>query len=107
MSHDFWVTIREDSERGREWQSVLGTRTVPVRSPVPHAADVPGRRALVFLLAHELLEPAQLDALLDHLGARFGMTRAESEAEVARGGIPILDEDCMVTMYHPQRWLVD
>jgi hypothetical protein len=106
VSHDFWVTISADSERGRRWERLLGTRTVPVRSPVPHAADLPGLGVRpVFDLAHERLAPAQLDALLEDLCARFGLTRAEGDALLAAQGIPILDEGCTVTIEHPERWL--
>ena len=106
MSHDFWVTVREDSERGREWQRLLGTRTVPVRSPIPHAADLPGLGVRpVFDLAHERLAPDQLDALLDDLCRRFALTRAEGDALLAAQGIPILDEGCTVTIERPARWL--
>jgi hypothetical protein len=106
MPSDFEVTLT--GERGAEWERVIGRKTFPVRSPVPILAKLPGiPRAHVYLLDLSLIEPAVLEKIVAHMGAKFGLTPEEERQEIAEKGIPILDEDCMVTIHNPQKWLGD
>lgn len=90
-----YVTIH--GERGRQWYSVAGTRTFPVKSCLPILATLPGiGPARVFLLDLEAIEPPLLALIVAHLSTKFGLQPWELEAEIRRGGIPILAEDCSV-----------
>jgi hypothetical protein len=106
MSHDFWVTIT--GERGREWKRVAGTDYFPVLSPIPVMGDLPGiGLSRVYLLAIDQMEPNILSRIVAHLSGKFGMTAEETQAELDKGGIPILADDCMVTVLNPQKWFDD
>lgn len=101
---DFGVIIH--GPRGDEWERVLGTRTFRVRSPIPSIADLPGKPgAQVYMLDLDEITPAQREALITHLAAKFAIARELVAAEIDTG-VPILDEDCTVIVHNPQRWLL-
>lgn len=103
MSHDFWVTIH--GERGAEWERVIGTNCLPVQSPVPIPALLPGLgESLVFLLAMDQLEPEQVMKIVEHLSAKFRLSPEEAAQEIAAAGIPILHTDCSIMIHNPQKW---
>lgn len=105
MAHDFWATIHQESARAAAWQQVFGTTSVPVQSPVPQWAMLPGRgRSLVYLLALDQLTAEQHDRMLAYLAATFGLSATAVARELPHG-VPVLAEECQITIYHPQRWL--
>lgn len=84
---------------------VLGTNRVPVKLPTI-LANLPGlgpQRS--YLLAIDQLQPGQLDKIVAHLSTKFSMTEEETQDELAKAGIPILDRDCTLSIYNPQRWV--
>ena len=101
--HDFWVTLH--GERGAEWERVLGTSRIPVRSPIATLALLPslGERE-VYLVALDVLAPGHLEKIVAHLCEKFQLSREEAEAEIRQAGIPILAEACSVFVHNPQRW---
>ena len=101
---DFTVTVT-NPERAADWQAMLGSTTVFILSPIPVLANLPGKpHAQVYLLDLEALTPEQTDRLIAYLAQKFSIP----ESEVARGlpteGVPILADDCIVTVLSPQRW---
>lgn len=101
--HDFFVTIR--GERGEEWKQVIGTDTVPVVSPIPIRANLPGLgEQSAFLLAIDQLEPETFQAIVRHLSMKFGIALREIETTIRAEGIPILDHDCTLVVLNPQKW---
>lgn len=104
MGKDFFVTVTGD--RAAEWEQIFGTTTVNVRSPIPQWADLPGKgKSLIFLLDLELITPTQRQRLVEHISRKWNQPPAEVEAEIKARGVPILDEDCIVGVLNPQRWL--
>ena len=102
---DFKVTIT-DPERAAEWLVILGTTTVCVESPFPILANLPGHpRAEIYLLDLDLLTVEQRERLISHLCRKFGVPAGEAETEIARAGIPILAEHCILIIDNPIRWL--
>ena len=100
---DFTVTI--GGSRGEEWERVCGTRTFPVRSPIPMLADLPGKPAArVFLLDLQSIEAETRERITAHLASKFGLSPIEAAQEIQDHGIPILEEDCSTTIRNPQRW---
>src|SRR5512135_2486606 len=100
---DFTVTV--GGSRGDEWERICGTRTFPVRSPIPVLADLPGKpKSEVFLLDLASIEKPVRERIVAHLSQKFGLPPAEAEAEVNSKGIPILAEECCTTIRNPQRW---
>lgn len=66
---------------------------------------MPGKgRSLVYLLDLDLITPEQRQRLVEHISRKWGLPAAEVEADLDAYGVPILDEDCIVTIHNPQRW---
>lgn len=104
MAEDFMVTIT-NPERAAEWQAVFGTTTVHVQSPIPFEASLPGRpRSLVYLLDLRLISDDQRRKLVEHLARKFGLAKSFVDAELDAHGVPLLAEDCVATVDHPQKW---
>lgn len=101
---NFTVTIT-DPTRAAEWRSILGTSTLHVQSPIPTKANLPGKpNALVYFLDQESLTHDQLDALIDHLAAKFNIPPAEVRCDAMHNGIPILAEHCVSIIADPLKW---
>lgn len=45
------------------------------------------------------------DSVQVYLANKFGLDPSVVEAGIDEEGVPILAEDCMVTIHNPQRWL--
>ena len=104
MPQDFWVIIH--GERGAEWERVIGTNHLPVRSPIPTVGSLPrlGERA-IYLLAIDQLELSTVEKIVEHLCVQFRLQPDEAAAEIAAAGIPILAEECSIIIHNPQHWL--
>lgn len=105
MERDFSATITNPA-RAAEWQAVFGTTTVNIKSPLPEWADLPGKgRSIVYFLDLDLITLEQRQRLVEHISQKFNLSAAEVEADLDAHGMPILDEDCLVTAVNPQKWL--
>ena len=104
MAKDFRVTVT--GARGDEFRKIFGTDTVAVKSFIPSIADLPGlgERA-VYLLDTDLLTDAQREALVEHIAEKFGAAREAVDEHLRARGLPILAEDCIVTIDNPLRWI--
>lgn len=113
--HDFWAALRPDSPRYADWLKVYGPEAilgesgiqVPITTPIPERVQLPIGVRSVFFVKLDRLSAEQRERLIRHLVERFGVPRAEVEADFrAKPGreCPILDEDVWVTILHPQRW---
>jgi hypothetical protein len=101
---DFTATIH-NPERAAEWQAILGTTTIYIRSPIPEFAQLPGHpNALIYYLDLDLLTEDQWTRLVIHLAYKFGLTAEDADAMLEKHGLPILANDCKVTIHNPQRW---
>lgn len=106
MSSDFVATIREGSPRYQEWLEVMGTNTIPLKSPIPRLTRLPGIGEVhVLVIDLALLTEGQRARMIKHLAAKFGIDEQEIASSLDHGGVPILDEDVIVTIFNPQRWL--
>lgn len=104
MSRDFKVTVF-DPERAAEWQEIMGTTTLCVKSPIPSQASLPGiKTALIYELDLDLLTEEQLHRLVTHIANKFNYTPEEVKEALPIQGVPILADDCTVSMGNPQRW---
>jgi len=105
MTKDFTATISEKSERAEMWQTVLGDKTIPIRSPIPTKANLPGKPAAsIYEMDIESLTGEQREKLIDYLAERFGIPKAEVAHDLDEVGCPILAEDIIVTIQNPQKW---
>lgn len=106
MSTDFTARIDGDDERTAAWRAVFGDDTIPLRSPIPHMANLPGRgEELVYLLDIEALTADQRGRLVQHIASRFDYPAEEVDATLDDHGCPILAEHVTVTIANPWRWL--
>ena len=106
MSTDFTARIDGDDERTAAWRAVFGDDTIPLRSPIPHMANLPGRgEELVYLLDIEALTVEQRGRLVQHIASRFNYPAKEVDDTLDDHGCPILAEHVTVTIVNPWRWL--
>lgn len=105
MGKDFTATIVKKGERADEWQEILGSTTINIKSPLPSYANLPGKpKELIYELDLALLTAGQRYRLVTHLSTKFNMWADEVEAHLDRVGCPILAEDVTITVHNPQRW---
>jgi hypothetical protein len=106
MSEDFIAIIREKSARYQEWLSIMGTNEFPLKSPIPEWASAPGIEAALFLqIDLALLTGEQRARLVKHLALKFSIDSREVDQSLDAEGCPILDEDVMVIIRNPQKWV--
>lgn len=106
MSTDFVAAICPKSERYQEWLEVMGCDQMPLKSPIPIRADLPGRdNASVYLIDLPSLTQEQRERLLKFLARKFHLEDWEARSEIDEVGVPVLDEDVMVTVFNPQKWI--
>lgn len=103
---DFTAHINGDDERAAAWQIVFDSAAVPLRSPIPHLARLPGRgEELVYLLDIEALTADQRGRLVTHIADKFNIPAEEVDADLDTHGCPILAEHVTVSIANPWRWL--
>lgn len=103
---DFTAHVSGDNERVAAWLHVFAGAAVPLRSPVPHLARLPGRgEELVYLLDIEALTADQRGRLVQHIAAKFSIPAEEVDADLDTHGCPILAEHVTVSIANPWRWL--
>lgn len=106
MGKDFTAHIVGDSPRAGDWLHVFGGPSVPITSPVPIRANLPGHPdTLIYLVDLPLLTPEQRTRLVEHIAGRFGIPVAEVETDLDASGYPILADDVIVSIKNPMRWL--
>ena len=107
---DFEATISDKSERKEEWEKILGCTTVPLQSPIPQKADLPGKGVKsIYLLDLDLMSDEQKDSLAKHIAAKFNVdestVRRDIQSDNPTHGVPILADDVIVTIHNPHKWL--
>jgi len=105
MGKDFEITIRENTEKAKEFMQVLGTLTVCVKSPIPEYILTPHHeKVLAYFLDLELITEKQRKNLIAYLSEKFNQTRDFVIENLDKFGVPILQNDCSVWIKNPQRW---
>lgn len=88
------ATINPKSERAAWWHDVFGGDRAPIKSILPHRANVPGKKdVLVYEMDIRALAPEIRARLVESLARRFGVNPAFVEADLDNEGCPILAED--------------
>ncbi len=89
-----------DPERKREWEAILDSDTLPIKSPIPTWVDLPDMpHKLVYELDLKRLKTEHLERLVDHLARKFDLTPEAVTTQLMAEGVPILVEDVLVTGY--------
>jgi hypothetical protein len=100
MPRNFTATIT-NPDRAEEWGHVLGTTTLFIESPIPHVTTLPGHaHALVYRLDVDELTATQLADLIGYLACKFDLSKELVESSLAAEGMPILADDCRVTVHN-------
>lgn len=104
VSH-FKITVT-DPRRREYFLEVFSTDTVAVTSPVPILADLPGLTdpVHVYMLDMLTLDDDVRERLVVFLAEQFHLTWTEVLMNIDREGMPILAEDCVLTVKNPKKW---
>jgi hypothetical protein len=104
MGKDFTATIT-NPERAAEWEAILGTTTIHIKSPIPTPASLPGHpETLIYELDLNLITSEQRQRLIQYLASKFAIPPYIVEYELPIHGVPILADDCTVSVANPQKW---
>ncbi len=98
---DFYITIT-DPERSKEFEEVLGTSTLPVKSLTP-VKDASGR--VFYIVDDKQLTDQQFRNLVGHLAEKFEAATGEVALELRMNGFPVLASGCSIMVKNPQRWM--
>lgn len=95
--------VSVSGERGDWWESMLGTRTLPVTGWLPDRARLPGfnEPQLVYMLDLDQLTGEQQETLARDVGGKFGVPLDEARRELAEHGMPILAAGCTISTDTP------
>ena len=105
MGKDFEITIRNNTEKAKEFMEVLGTLTVNVKSPIPEYISTPHHgKVLAYFLDLDLITKKQLENLIKHLSEKFNQSIDFVKENLDKFGVPILQNDCSLFIKNPQRW---
>lgn len=93
------VVVSVFGERAEIFKSVFGTNMVCVTSPIPELVMLPGLgKKLIYHLDMTTVTPAQRERLVAHIAVRFDLPADEVEAKVSEMGVPILADECVITV---------
>lgn len=86
-------------QRLRDWMAVFGTDTIPLRSPVPYMAGLPGLDdpQLVYDADLTALTPHQRQLLIVHIAMRFDLPVDYVARNLDAVGLPVLAADVTIT----------
>lgn len=105
MGKDFEITIRNNTEKAKEFMEVLGTLTVNVKSPIPEYILTPNNeKVLAYFLDLDLITKEQRDNLIKHLSEKFNQSIDVVKKDLDKFGVPILQKNCNIWIKNPQRW---
>ena len=94
----YTATLSPHSPRAADLLEVFGTLTVPIVSPRPFYAELPGLAGpqLVYLIDLRALTPAALQRAAENIGRRFHYPPAQVAAVLPTEGLPLLAADTPV-----------
>lgn len=91
-----------DPQRAVEWEAILGTTTVCLKSCLPYRANLPGLpNRLVYELDLASLDDGQRRRLIDFLARKFTLEPEFVAAKLDEFGVPILAEHVTVQVRTP------
>jgi hypothetical protein len=105
MGGHYAFTLRILGERADEWQRAVGVSTFPTIDFFPVPALLPG---LGLRLVHRLdvdkmrrETPELLQQVVEYLSRKFHLTPDEAQTELNTTGLPVLADDCIVSVHLP------
>jgi len=105
MGKDFEITIKNNTEKAKEFMKVFGTLTVNIKSPIPEYILTPNNeKVLAYFLDLDLITEEQRENLIKHLSEKFNQPIDFVIKNLDNIGVPILQNDCSLLIKNPQRW---
>ena len=106
MGKDFTVTINHPQRR-IEWLEMFGTTHIPVKSYIPEFVQIAGNDELqpVYYIDLECLKPRQQQRLIRYFAIKFNVSLEQVKQYIEEQDVPVLAEDCSLTIHNPHRWL--
>lgn len=106
MTTDFFAVIDVNGPRAATYLSVFGSLTVPIKSPLPVFAELPGLgRSQIVEIDIAQLDAGQKARLADHIAHAFHLSVAHVHADLGEIGCPIrMDDDVHILVHNPQRY---
>jgi hypothetical protein len=88
-----------DPERAKKWREIFGTDKVPIISPIPTMATLPGfeEPQSVYLLDLSAITPEQREKLVQHTAERFGLDPIMVDVDLDKVGMPILADQVVMS----------
>jgi len=106
MPGDFEAILSQSSSRVDDWLKVFGTTIIPLRSPLPTIAILPGLgERVIYQIDISALSPEQRQRMIQHISRRFRIAPEEVDAALDEQGCPIRAEDVTVSIHNPQKWI--
>lgn len=99
MKNPIMACIHADSPRAADWEAVMGSREMPLKSVLPILASAPGvPRGLFYALDTQALTDGQRARLVALLARKFDVPAEEVKADLdGPHGVPILADDVSIT----------
>ena len=98
VTSNFFVTVNGD--RGRLWQSAVGTRTFPVTSKNPEPTSILGNIVMAYFLDLTRVDARLRDKIERFVSERFSQPLDQVRHEIKTAGIPILAKNVTT----PEGW---
>jgi hypothetical protein len=95
---DFFVTV--NGERGRIWQTNVGTRTFPVVTKNPEPTIFLGNMVMAYYVDFARIDARLRDRIERFLCERFGKTLDAVRHEIKTGGLPIIAKNIITPQGH-------
>lgn len=106
MAKDFKATI-QDPRRRNLWIEALNRDWVCIQSPIPTLTNLPGHPAAsVYLVDLDLLTPEEKNSITQSLARKFNMNPQAVNRLIEKNGIPILTDNCTITIENAQAWSI-
>ena len=94
----WFVTVNGD--RGRMWQSAVGTRTFPVTSKNPEPSSVFGNIVMAYFLDLTRVDARLRDKIEHFISERFSQPLDQVRYQIKTAGVPILAKNVTT----PEGW---
>lgn len=106
QKHHFWATIGKQDPRSQHWQPVFGSTTIPIQSPIPQKANLPGYDTpqTVYMLALHALDYDIVNRIIEHIANQFNLPYETVQHQLYTKGVPLLAQNLTITITDPHNW---
>ncbi len=98
MAEKYTATVL--GERGKEFEAVFGSATVPIKRIEPTQVETELDRCAAFEIDLTGLTDAQHFRLVEHIARKYCMTMADAQAWVNSAGVGVPAAECVVSIHN-------